>query len=140
MMYLRNYRLQKALLLKCLRRSEWEHLSTVNMLKSLKQSWNMQGSSFVISLWKSFSSTNSFLSQTLRLFDDILTPDDKYSVSAKVTVHYNQFKCYYQEKPKKIFNLINHFWNLYEIFNILKQKMSLIADVFFQKIDEKKRS
>ena len=37
-------------------------------------------------------------------------------------------------------NLINHFWNVYEIFNILKQKMSLIADVFFQKIDEKKRS
>ena len=40
------------------------------------------------SLWKKMSSKNSVLvvSEILRLFVNILTPDDKYSVSVKVSV------------------------------------------------------
>ena len=40
------------------------------------------------SLWKEISSKNSLLvvSETLRLFLNILTPDDKYSLSAKASV------------------------------------------------------
>ena len=40
------------------------------------------------SLWKKISSKNSFLevSEILRLFVNILTPDDKYSLSVKTSV------------------------------------------------------
>ena len=40
------------------------------------------------SLWKKISSKNSFLevSEILRLFVNILTPDDKYSLSVKASV------------------------------------------------------
>ena len=40
------------------------------------------------SLWKNFSSKNSVLvaSEILRLFVNILTPNDKYSLSVKVSV------------------------------------------------------
>ena len=64
-----------------------EHLCTVNMLKGLKHRWNLQGSIFC-SLWKNFSSKNSVLvvCEILRLFVNILTPDDKYSLSVKISV------------------------------------------------------
>ena len=40
------------------------------------------------SLWKKISSKNAFLElyETLRLFDNILTPDDMYSLSIKANV------------------------------------------------------
>ena len=58
-MYLRNYRLQKAWLLKYIKSHESEHLWTVNMLKGPKHCLNLHGSSFVIffqALKKNFSS------------------------------------------------------------------------------------
>ena len=73
MMYFQNYRLQKALLLKCLRRSEWEHLSTVNMLKGPKQSWNMQGSSFVIFFDHSEKASVRKIPSYLRPWDCLIT-------------------------------------------------------------------
>ena len=46
------------------------------------------------SLWNKISSKNSILvvSEVLRLFLKILTPDDKYSLSGKACVLRNQFK------------------------------------------------
>ena len=91
-MYLQNYRLQKAWLLKCLNRTLSEHLWKVNMLKGAKHCLNLHGSSFVIffdhsertSVWK-----NSILvvSEILRLFFNILTPSDEYSLSLKWVFH-----------------------------------------------------
>ena len=86
-----NYRLQKAGLLKCLKNSVSEHLWTVNMLKGSKDFLNQHGIIFLIfflTLWMKISSKNSVLlvSDILRLFVNILTPDDKYSVSVKATV------------------------------------------------------
>ena len=46
----RNYRLQKAGLLKCLKSPVSEHLWTVNMLKGLKHCLNLHGGIFVIFL------------------------------------------------------------------------------------------
>ena len=56
------------------------------------------------SLWKEISSKNSVLvvSEILRLFANIFTPDDKYSLSVKVSIQRDQFKCNYL-KMKKIF-------------------------------------
>ena len=47
-MYLRNYRLQKTWLLKCLKSPVSEHLWTVNMLKGPKHCLNLHGSTFAI--------------------------------------------------------------------------------------------
>ena len=70
---------------------------TVNMLKGPKHCWRLHGSTFVInfwSLWKSFCSKNSVsvVSQILKLFVNLLTPDDKYSLSVKKSVKHKQFK------------------------------------------------
>ena len=46
------------------------------------------------------------------------------------TIKRNQFR-YYFLRNKKFFLIFSlHFWNLYQIFNIFKQKMTLISDVF----------
>ena len=111
-----NYRLQKAVLLKCLKSPLSEHLWAVNMLRGQKQCLNyhgwiyhgltrvrtlmhsqhVKGSETLLktlrqnffhifwSRWKKINSKNSILVvfEILRLFVNILTPDDKYSLSA----------------------------------------------------------
>ena len=66
------------------------HLGTVNMLKGRKDCLNMNGqyfSNIFWSIWKEISSKNSVLvvSEILRLFVNILTPNDKYSLSVKAS-------------------------------------------------------
>ena len=82
MIYFRSYWLQKAWLIKSLKSTMSENLWTVNKLKGPKNCSNLQGISFVIfflSLWDNFSSKNTVLvvSEILRLFVNVLTPDDK---------------------------------------------------------------
>ena len=86
------------------------------------------------SLWEKITSKNSVLvvSETLKLFVNILTPDDKYSLSAKSNVKRNEFKCYYP-KIKKIFPYISqHFQNINNICKSLKQKISLTGYLFLK--------
>ena len=54
-------------------------------------------------LWKKYSSKNSVLvvSEILRLFVNMLTPNEKYSLSVKASVQRNQFKCNYFKNEKK---------------------------------------
>ena len=47
-MYFRNYGLLKSRLGKCLRSPVSERPSAVNMLKSPKHCWNLNGSSFIM--------------------------------------------------------------------------------------------
>ena len=60
------------------------------------------------SLWKKTSSGNSLLvvSIILILFVNILTHDDKYSVSVKASALRNQFKCNYLKIKKKNWNFL----------------------------------
>ena len=67
-----------------------EHLWTVNMLKDRKD-YSIFAAvflSYFLSLWKEISLNNSVLvvSEIFRLFVNILTPDDKYSLSVKPSV------------------------------------------------------
>ena len=79
------------------------------------------------SLCMKIISKNSVLvvSEILRLFVNILTPDDKYSVSVKASALRNQFKCNYLKMKKKFLDFFLHFPNLHQIFTTLKRKMSL---------------
>ena len=68
-----------------------EHLWKINMLNGPKHCLNPHGSIFVIVLDRSErkSAGKSFfleVSEILRLFVNILTPDDKYSLSVKASV------------------------------------------------------
>ena len=87
-----NYRLQKAGLLKLLKSPLREHLWIVNILKRPKDCLNKSaGHLFCNVFWSllnEISSENSVLvvSEILRLFVNILTPDEKYSLSVKASV------------------------------------------------------
>ena len=75
------------------------------MLKCPKDCLNLHGNIFCQifwSLWNEISWKNSVLvvSENLRLFFSILTPDDKYCVSVKESVLPHQFKCYYLQIKK----------------------------------------
>ena len=43
---------------------------------------------------------------------------------------HSQFKCKYLKNEKLFLNFLFHFWNLHQIFNILKEKMIVISNVF----------
>ena len=66
------------------------------------------------------------------MFDNLWTPDDKYSLSVKVSVYRNQFKWSFLQNLKYFHNFFLRFSHLHKIFNILKKKMSLIADLFLK--------
>ena len=75
---------KKTWLLKCLKNPVSEHLWTVSMLKGPKYILNEHGTIFQIfflSLWYKISTKKLILvvSDILRLFVNMLTPDDKYS-------------------------------------------------------------
>ena len=86
------------------------------------------------SLWKKISSKNSVLivSEILRHFVKILTPDDKYSLPVKANVYWNQFKCYYLIIKKYFLNFLLHFRNLGDIGNTMKERMSLGGYLFLK--------
>ena len=44
----------------------------------------------------------------------------------------SQFKCNYLKKKKLFLHFLLHFWILYQILNILKEKMIVIANVFLK--------
>ena len=113
-------------------------------LRTLKESQHVKGSETLLksarqnfwhifwSLWKEISSKSSVLviSEILRLFVNILTPDDKYSLSVKAGVQRNQFKSNYVKIKKYFLNVFLHFQNLDKIWNTWKKKMSLRGYLF----------
>ena len=86
-----NYWLGKAELLKCAKSPRVRILMDIQQFKgsqTLLQSTRQYLSYIFWSLWNKISPKTSFLelSQIFRLFVNILTPDEKYSVSVKASV------------------------------------------------------
>ena len=82
------------------------------------------------SFWNEITFENSVLvvSQILRLFVNILTPDDKYSLSVKPSVYRHQFKCSYLKIKKYFLSFLLHIWNLHNIWTTLKKKVTRRCD------------
>ena len=82
-----------------------------------------------LSLWKKISSKNLVLvlSEILRLFANILIPDEKYFVPVKASVEGNQFKSNYLQIKTFFLHFLLHFRNLHKMWNTLKKKMILIC-------------
>ena len=76
------------------------------------------------SIWEKITSKTYVLvvSEILRLFVNILTPDEKYSLSVKEKDSCNQFKCNYLQRKKHFLNSFPHFRKLHKIWNPLKKK------------------
>ena len=79
------------------------------------------------SVWNKMSLKKSLsvVSETLRLFVNILTPDDKYTLSVKASVSGNQFKSNCLEIEKCFLDFFPQCRNLYKILNTLDKKNSL---------------
>ena len=65
-------------------------------------------------------------SEIFRLFVNTLTPDDKYS-RCYIQIFWQQFQKPLSQKGMLFFNFWLHFWNVHEIYNILKKKKSILA-------------
>ena len=65
----------------------------------------------------------------LGLYVNELSADAKFS-RHNTRSYRNQFKCIYRNNQKLFVNIFIHFLNLHKIVNILKKKLSLIAEVF----------
>ena len=150
MNYFWNYKLQKAEFFKCPKRPMSEHLWRVKMLKGPKDCLNLHGTIFLIfflTLWNKISSNarqyfchifwsftkkislkNSVLviSEIFSLFFNILTPDDKYSLSVKAIT--NATKSNASISKSKMFP------EFFAAFPELKQNLK-----YFEKKDESQR-
>ena len=108
----------------------------VNIVKAPKHCINLHGSFFVFfsSLWKQISSKNSVLvvSEISRLFLNIFTPDDNYSLSVKASVWCNHFKWNYLKIKKYVIKFFLHFQDWHKISNTLTKKMSLRGYLFLK--------
>ena len=64
--------------------------------------------------------------EIFRPFVYTLTPDDKYS-RHYTQIFWQQFQKPLSQKAMLFFNFWYHFWNVLEIYNILKKKKSILA-------------
>ena len=126
-----KYRLQKTGLLKCpcvrtLMNSEYVKVSNT-LHKPAPQYFCHISWWLCTEIWS--KKIVSVVSEILRLFVDILPPNDKYSVSVKASVWRNQFNCYYLI-IKKIF--FHFFWisEIYLKFEILSKKWWASENIF----------
>ena len=65
-------------------------------------------------------------SEIFRLFVNTLTSDDKYS-RCYMQIFWQQLQKPLSQKGMVFFNFWLHFWNVHEIYNILKKKKSILA-------------
>ena len=134
-MYFWTYGRRKTWLDKCLKSSVSEDSLTSNMVNGRKHCWHLNGSNFTIlighcednwlgkplSLWYAKYS-DCFLTHWLPLTSILSLIETSYC---------NIFRCNYLRNKKLFPNFFLHFANLDSILKILKKKMTLIGDVFF---------
>ena len=65
-------------------------------------------------------------SEILRLFVNTLTPDDKYS-RRYMLIFWQIFQRPLSQKGMRFCDFWLHFWNVHEIYNILKKRKSILA-------------
>ena len=65
-------------------------------------------------------------SEIFRLFVNRLTSDLKYS-RRNMQIFRQQLQTSLSQKMKTFFDFLLHFWNMYESYNILKKKKSILA-------------
>ena len=67
-------------------------------------------------------------SEIFRLFVNTLATDDKYS-RRHMQIFWQQIQKPLSQKEMLFFNFWLHFWNVHEIYNILKKRKSMLAQL-----------
>ena len=133
-MRFRNYRLWKSCLVHSLKSVVSEHALTVNMWKRPKYLENLQESTFVMffhhSHWIWFRKCLPLvLGEILVVFLKNWLPMASILFTI-LRICNSQFKCNYLKNKKLSVFFFFHFWNLYQILNILKKTMIVMVNVF----------
>ena len=122
-------------------------------IKTLMESQNVKGSETLLKSGRKYfrhifdhsgkkiGSKNSFLvvSEIFRVFVNILTPNDKYSVSVKASVARNQFKCYYLMIKKYFFHFLFCISGTHIKFGIPWKKTMSLSGLFPSEIKDRKK-
>ena len=130
-MYFRNYELRNTWLDKCLKSPVSEHCSTVNMLKTSKNNWNLRGSTFIIFSHQSLKMFLIVISEILGLFLNILTTDHKHCLCNRENLQQSiqmQLSRKLETLPQFFASSLKLPWN----FEHLRKKMNLRAYVFLK--------
>ena len=100
----------------------------VNKFQTLLKSARHDYYPLFSSIWGNLSCKKSVLVwyEILRMFDNALTADEKYSCSHMQNL-LQQFQTPLSQKKKTFSDFLLHFWNMHEIWSIFKKKMSILA-------------
>ena len=133
-MYLRDYRLRKTWLCKCLKSRVSENRSTDNMANLSKHCCDLNDSTFTKVIDHCDDSSIGkkcllVLYNILRLFLNTLTADDKHYLLTTDNLM-QPIQMQLSQKPKPFSQFFSFFLNLYEIINICQQRITVIADLF----------
>ena len=129
--YFRNYCFLKSLLLKRLESLASEHHSVINVLTGSKHRWKEQGTTII--LFPHEFQVN-WVGKSL-IYSDLKSSDCSLSHwlpmtnihSAICRIFCNNFKRDYLKNARLFLDFLLHFWNVHEIQNILKKRMSVLA-------------
>ena len=129
--YYRNYCIRKRCLLKRLKGLASAHHSVINVLTGWKHCWSQHGTTIFLFFpefeinWVGKCLPYSHLKSS----DSLLTrwlPMTSIPV-AICRFSYNNMKSLYIKKEWLFLDFLLHFWNVHEIYNILKKKKSILA-------------
>ena len=128
-------------LFKCIIGLPSENSLTVNVLTTTKNSWNLKRSTFML-LFLHFDPNwvrKSYFQWDLRFEDCLITRWLKTSSILAVIERIYGYQCKSDSlKMHQPFVWLSlHFWNLNQISNVLKKKMSVIGQVFLKLLTPK---
>ena len=142
MYFLLSYGLRKTWLDKCLNSHVSEDPSTSNMANGPKHLWNLNDSTFTTFIGHCESkSVRKSLSWWYVKYSDCLLTHWLPVTSILFLIETSYCKiiwCNYLRKRKLFLNFFLHFRNFDSVLNILKRKMTLIADLFLNLWSQKK--
>ena len=129
--YFRNCYIRNRLLLTRLKGLASADHSIINVLTGSKHCWNQHGTTIFLFLhefeinWVGKSLPLSHLKSS----DCLLTRwlPMRSIPGAKCRFPNNKFKRFYLKKERLFVEFFSHFWNVHEIYNILKKNKSILA-------------
>ena len=126
-------------LFKCKTRLLSENPVTVNVLTSIKNSWDLEKSTFILLFHHSEPRwvRKSYFHSDLRFLDCFITRWLETTIILVVIerIYRDQFKSYYLKHRKPLTLFFLNVWNLHEVSNALKKKNELHRSSISEVID-----
>ena len=134
--YFWSYWLKSMCLFKCITGLVSENPLAVNVLTSLKNSWNLHEKTFVLSFIHSELNwvRNTYFSSDLRCSVSLISRWLEFTsiVVIMERIYCYQFKSNYLKSLRVFAIFVFHCWYLHETSNVLEKNMSLVGQVFLK--------